>query len=536
MAGSFFSHLTRGLANAIGSAEEILSAHSSNEISRRKLAQLMEAYYHNNDLYDSLTNALREAAKYGEPLKPLRNPVFRCVEFYAFTIWPGVLPNALPIETDNDALEPVLEKIWQWSNWGSKKQLAVRQFAITGDMFIRVGDNSTNDEPATKVNMKCIKSRYISDFKVNGEGHVIAIRYEVPKLIDNVSKLVTEIWDKHNGMRTWTHDNGAHTDIERLGRPDVHVPFDQLPIDFVPWVYAPFIDMGSEENGGIAPWWNSLDKIDECNRKATRMSDLMFRHNKSSWAAESNMMDANGRPLGAPELEKETLSDDETVMYMPGMSKMTSLIPNINWSAHKAAVDDDLLEIERDLPEIRFFDLLEGGNQSGRALQISMSPAVAKAVEARANAETALIRAHKMAVTIGQRNNIKGFDIGTFDDGALDHSFREREVLPMTEGDRMELVKGYVDMGVPLTVALQRWGQMTEDDAIEIAGEVENSKLLSEQIMESANNITAAAGTVVAGVQDTLSAFNADQFNKAKDSGLISDLVKKRQANKTNGV
>ena len=57
-------------------------------------------------------------------------------------IWPGPLPAALPIVTENQAIIEPIQQVWTWSNWGSEKQAAARWFACYGDMFLKVATKS----------------------------------------------------------------------------------------------------------------------------------------------------------------------------------------------------------------------------------------------------------------------------------------------------------------------------------------------------------------------------------------------------------
>ena len=67
------------------------------EASWRNQYNYLRAYYLSNGLYDVLRESFREIGYTPEALRPLRNPAYRVVEFYAAKLWPGALPDALPI-------------------------------------------------------------------------------------------------------------------------------------------------------------------------------------------------------------------------------------------------------------------------------------------------------------------------------------------------------------------------------------------------------------------------------------------------------
>jgi len=87
------------------------------ELTQREFCAMMTGYYRNNDLYSNLGIAMREEGRWSASIKPLRNPTFCTVEFYAATVWPGELDEALPILTENPALPAAIADVWQRSNW-----------------------------------------------------------------------------------------------------------------------------------------------------------------------------------------------------------------------------------------------------------------------------------------------------------------------------------------------------------------------------------------------------------------------------------
>jgi acyl CoA:acetate/3-ketoacid CoA transferase alpha subunit len=90
-----------------------------------------------------------------------------------------------------------------------------------------------------------------------------------------------------------------------------------------------------------------------------------------------------------------------------------------------------------------------------------------------------------MALTIGQNAGLFPDLGGTFESGALVHSFAPRPVLELSEIEQAEIVKTYHDTGVPLPNAARRagWG----DD--EIAGLEED--LAAQQAAEQTQLATA---------------------------------------------
>jgi hypothetical protein len=438
------------------------------EMHPRELYKLLDAYYLNNGLYDYLSQALYENSIWKEALKPLRNPAYRVVEFYVAHLWPGMLPQALPIRADNAAIVEPIQRVWMWSNWSANKQVAAREMAKFGDLFMKVVQGQG------QVYFQLIDPQYVTDFDVDHRGFVIYIRVDIPQQRrdgDEVEDFMhTEVWDKEDqSFKVWEHEQGVGASLNRLGDPEREAEFDEFGIDFVPFVHAKFKDIGEERGAGA--FVIQLDKIDEANRKATRLAQMIFRYNKPLWALRANAMDSTGRPLPAPRISGDsgdgTSGDtielgDDRLMRLPGNSELQGLVPPIDYDAHIQALKDDLLELEQDLPELTYYRLRDTGNLSGRALQLLLAPAIAKVIEARGNIEPALARADAMALTMAAQAGLEGFKgIGSFEAGDFEHSFEERETLPLPDFERAEQGEIEVRMGIPLRTVLRRqgWGE-----------------------------------------------------------------------------
>src|SRR5262245_44056406 len=191
------------------------------------LYDLLETYYFNNGLYDDLQRGLDAAQVAHEAIYGLRNPAFRAVEFYASKLWPGKLPEALPIQTKNTRIVDPIEPVWRWSNWTNKKQLAARWIALYGDLFIKVAQRPPNEATGStgRVYFEMIKPRTVTDLDLDERGYVTCLRIDVDRerrVGDEVKKYThVEIWSKDLGTyRRWEHDRGVNFDIERLKPPD----------------------------------------------------------------------------------------------------------------------------------------------------------------------------------------------------------------------------------------------------------------------------------------------------------------------------
>ena len=234
--------------------------------------RMLDMYYLNNGLYDAVQQALYEQSIWTPGMKPLRNPAHRTIEFYTAKLWPGALPHALPILADNKRIIDPIQQVWTWSNWSAGKQVYARWFSLFGDSFLKVAS-----KPG-RVYFQNIKPEYVADFDVDERGFLTVIRIDIPRSRKVAGRAenytYTEVWDKKLQLyRVWEHKQQPDTAIERLGSPKTEQPFSDFGIDFVPVVHAKFQDIG--EQRGIGAFVHALDKVDEANRMATRLHQML---------------------------------------------------------------------------------------------------------------------------------------------------------------------------------------------------------------------------------------------------------------------
>lgn len=443
-----------GLANTAGLSQ----------LTQLALYTALEAYYWNNGLYDAIQAALYDKALWTEGMKPLRNPAHRVVEFYVAKLWPGTLPGALPIITENRRIVDPIHQVWQWSNWGVKKQLAARHLSLYGDLFIKVATKPD------KVYLQLIKPSYVTDFDEDERDYMTWLRLDIP-IIERVdgkpeSLTWTEVWDKEAGTHTvWKHQQARGTDLSALGSPAQVNQLQNLGIDFIPYVHGKFQDVG--EPRGAGSFIHALDKIDEANRQATRLHQMLYRWNKPYLAVTAGGTDPTGRPLPAPRLNAagssqqptgDTTIKDDQIFYLPGNSDLKAMVPPIDYAAALAVLQAQVAEVERDLPELVYYRLADiGTDLSGKAIGLMMAGAVDRVLEVRGNAETALARAHQMALTIGQGAGLFS-NIGSYEAGDFEHTFADRQVIPLSQVETAEIVAKEVTAGVPLKTSLRRAG------------------------------------------------------------------------------
>lgn len=458
----------------------------------REQYRMLEAVYKQNGVYEILAKLFGDIAL-AKDLRNLRSPAFRTVEFYSAKCWPGMLPDALPIEAKNKRIVEPIKQVWTWSNWSIEKQTCIRWFAMFGDMFLKVATDGDGEGPVSRVFLQNIKPEYVSDFDADVRGILQYIRMDIPQTrrLSNGKKeayIHTEVWNREE-YRLWEHTKKIDEELEKLGTPTRSAPLASFGIDFVPLVWMPFRSIGDER--GVGAFTLQLEKIDEANRQATRLHQMLFRHNKAFWALMANAQDKAGRPLPPPKIagsEENVLEiEDDTIVNLPGMSTLESLVPQIDYAAALEVLNAQLREIKEDLPELAYYALREMGEPSGVAVRLLLSDALDRLLEARGNGETALCRAQAMALTMGKVQGLFG-NIGTYEAGDFEHKFQERDVFPLSAEERATIAKTFVDGGFPLAFAAKQAGFSEEDIA----------QLEKDQAAEQERNATLASAALEA--------------------------------------
>lgn len=449
---------------------------------------ILYGYYRCNNLYEWINEIARKQSWKGWEAKPLKNPVFRIVEFHATHLWPGTLPEAMPL-AGNFAYQAEIEQLWEWSNWSQQKQVAARKFANLGDLFIKVGTKTSamgidaDGEIVSAIDrvfLQVLEPAHVTHFTKDERGFLQTIRIDVPVEGDRGrAEWHTEFWDK-GSCRTYRHDRGTKATEEDLAayRQDTIFLTEIAPgMDFIPITHAKFMDTGEER--GWPPMHASLAKIDELNRQATRLASMMFRHNKALWAALANQQGGNGSipaPVFYDETGKVPQWEDGDIIGLPGNSDLKPLSPNIDWKAAADLVASMALEIRQDCPELVYYDLQTQANVAYETIMKWMAAAIDRANEARANAEAALIAAQKMALTIGAGAGLFSIPEGAYESGALDHAFAQRPILTETMADMALTAKLWKDVGVSTATALRLVGFSADEIKLALKESDEDSK------------------------------------------------------------
>jgi len=426
----------------------------------------------------------------------LRNPIKRWVDFYVANVWGGPLdldagdgrsvPSALPIVTDDEKLRRAIGRLWTWSNWNSKRSLAVRYSATLGDCFIKVVDRPL----LQKVYLQVLWPGDVAEATWDDFGNIkrAVIEHDA---VDPETKRTYTYKEVIEHPATWggrftrftTYRNGGEFGYpENSDLAQWETPYDFLPMTSIPWM-----DVGSD--WGSVGFIATVRKIDAANALASQLADQVGKAVHTPLVMFG--VQAGDVTVAQPD------ADGVPVMYVnrpPSEASIEPLISDLNLDHGLALLDAQIAEIQEDLPELRMAEAIRTG-MSGEALGRAFSDVMANIQACRANHDSALVRAQMMAVAIAGASryhaDFAGFDLNSYAGGRLDHGIGSRPVLPRSTEEELDqaargwtMVKEAVASGLPMATALREilgWtGEQMAEMAAEQAGEADLTAMMLE--------------------------------------------------------
>lgn len=420
--------------------------------------------YENNATYDRIAEVIQ--GQTGAPtlkgIRALAAVAHRVVEFYAAKLIP---PDFMDDFEGPENLKERIEDINTWSNWGQTQRVASRWDGIYGNVFIKISSSEDNE----RVYRQLLDPKYITYFEKDQREFFTYLRMDIPqqrRIADGEleSFVYTEIYDKdQQSHKAWEHDEGVDAELKAIiekgrlvlnetlaGRPSTQEDGTRTQFtgfDFIPVVHIKFRDIGNP--WGLGAFSHVLESIDSLNLALTRLDNMLFP--KIHLALRANAMTPEGQPIDAPVVDSalaETATEGDidivdvkgTKMWrLPGLTTLEPIVPPIDFASHLAAIDQKLNHLEKDLPELAYYRLRDMQEISGRAARILLGDLIDRVIEARENFLQGLIRTNEMALTIAKVIGIPEFQsLGDFESGALDHSFKERDIFPISELETAE--------------------------------------------------------------------------------------------------
>lgn len=369
--------------------------------------------YYSNNIYsfsDRFSPIHKSAYELYKNIRPIENPVNRLIELYVSKVYGGNInmqtleSGALPFTMDSDLVREAIRQGIKWSNWNTQKSLFVRHGALYGDVGLKVVD----DRVDRTVRLEVLDPRKIKHATFNQIGDVDEIHIEYYDVEESDTRtpggnparnmyLYTEIITPDtystfkNGVPFAYYEDDSGTKVSEW--PNEY--------GFVP------VTMTQHRNIGLSYGMNafqaSLRKIDEINDVVSLLDDAIRKHVNVLWyfagVAKSADLDAS-----------TTSRDQFPAVYGPKESNPVAMVANLDIAAVTAHINELVLEIERDMPELSLHRLREKGLATAPGVRASYSDAIDRIVEARGNYNAGLIKSLKQLIRIGGYNRYDGFE------------------------------------------------------------------------------------------------------------------------------
>lgn len=417
---------------------------------------LAESFY-NNTIYrdiESFSRVYRRSYALYKHTRGIYNPTYRQNELIKAKIaggaldWDGLEKGALVVVGADDPLIQALIQGLKWSNWGVNKSLYVHLAALLGDVALKVVD----DRRRGKVRLEVLHPAKIKTAEFDEVGNIKSVVIEYgrewtdPDTNKTKDVIYREEIDKTT-FRTFKDKElfGWYTDAN--GNP---MPEWDNEYGFVPLVIAQYKKLGRK--WGANAFHAEAIKINEINDVASLLNDSVRKAIDPWWylagtTANTSLKAQGNLADGTATTDASAQRDKVKTLHGPENSQPYPMVFPVDIAGTGKIIQDKLLELERDMPELAIARLREsGGDKSGIAIRNAYSDATGRLNEGAANLDDALIRGLQMLVAIGGYRGyaeMGGFDLTSYEAGDLDFYIKEREFFEdgFTPQDRVSNLK-----------------------------------------------------------------------------------------------
>lgn len=498
---------------------------------RRAYFNLLWQYYSNEAFADSTAwKTYRETFGLYRRTRSIYNPTKRLVNFYVAQVYPGVLsmdasklpdgvPLAIPLTEDTDEdLRIAVAQFWQWANWQSGNKLMVRYGGATGSVLVEMVDDVARGKVTAQVRWPGL----VSDLVLDGTGNVKAYSLEYETL-DEDGKTYTYRKEVTGESFSYFKDDKPFTPEGKTA------PVEEHPYGFVPAVWCKHLDEGGD--WGAPAISGSLGKIDELNELASHVSDAVHV------LIDSPGVLASSGNIGRIGQSRSATTDDEysatsaleertnrrLLLKGPADTKWVPMVPNLNPEQVEPRINHLYGEIEKDHPELKFWESARGMSAlSGVAVDKLSGDVRGRVGEVSANYDQQSIKLFQMAAAIGgfryaegregwrqrtaQQQKFAQFNLESYARGELDMEIAPRPLVPQTEEEAVTL------QGKRLDNARKAEGIFSDDKVLEVAGigeEQDRQDMLTARTESEAKaGLTGIAARIAAAAQNGGEAVN----------------------------
>lgn len=438
------------------------------------------------EAFNTWSGSLKEAKALYQYIRSIYSPANRLGEFWATHVYGGPIdpaagtgdltPSAIPIITKNEAIRPALAKLWKDSNWQTHKETYGRFGAIFGDVGLYVED----DEQRQQVRLRVIDPRTIFDVdedkQCNVRGYTFLEMRPDPRMDLNLQSGTVPA--PYVAYQEIAERNGSQVIFETFldGEP---WPWSDTPRSTAMWFedygFVPMVRVKHRDIGlkwGASEFFSLTSKLYELDDQASKFGDYTRKAVDSPWLfAGVNAEDIQNskNPRDKPDDQPGEGRARVPIIYCnDSNARAYPLIAPLSLADVLANIQSIMKVIEQEHPELTADLAMASGDASGRALRVAREKAEALVTQRRASYDDALVRAQKMAISIGAMKGYPGyeaFDAGSYARGDLEHSIGSRPVFALNQYDRLEqekerslIIKQFRDGGMPLETCMLRAG------------------------------------------------------------------------------
>jgi len=400
--------------------------------------------YYNNSVFDNLGdwNTYKSANRMYRFSRSLYNPAARLANFYVGSVYPGRLSvekdakSAIPLnESTPDDLRKAIGQLYQWSNWQENKAVFVRYGSVLGDVLTEVVD----DTDRQNVTLQNVWPGLVADLELDPTG--------------NVKMYVIEYDAFDQDDRQYKYRKTVDGESFKIEHDDKTILQYANPYGFVPATWTRHRNEGTDHG---APAMRHTNKWDDLNSLASHAHDQVHKVFGapivlSGSGSFTNLDNANTAKAGTSE---DNPRMQESIKVMKGPADAAIHVANLPASEAIPYMEKLIEEIEHDHPELTFYSQLRDMSQvTGPAASRLMGDVQALLADAQATYDQQMIKSIQMAVAIGgwrlqerawtfatrQQQAFAGFNLGSYKAGDLDFMIDERDLLPLTELEKMEI-------------------------------------------------------------------------------------------------
>lgn len=415
-------------------------------------------HYYQNTAFDDLAlwSGYKARNRLYRHIRSVYNPARRLVDFYAGTVYQGVLTTdarrlpggvqtAIPFAEDTDpALLAAVGQLWRWSNWQSNMGVMVRYGAALGDCLVDIVDDVQN----RKVYFDVLWPGWVADLELDSMGNVK--RRAIEYIVDPGEPGQGRYTYRHeiDGDEIRTYRNGELYDYDGAGAVQPN------PYGFVPSVWIRHTNVGGDHGD---PALRNLGKWDELNALAAHALDQVHM-----LLATPPLISGNGVSIvgGRPQKDAATVELDDPSAGRERLRLIRgdagSDIKHLHLDAGQTLehIDRLIKEVEADHPEITMYNQLREMTQvTGPGADRLFGDVASLVLAARAEYDTQSVKLFQMGTAIAgwrlargdwgetdrQRAVFAGYDLESYGRGDLDLEILPRPLVPVSPTEQIAL-------------------------------------------------------------------------------------------------